>query len=288
MKLPPLVFNKIVKFFLFVILEIVCVALILNNSIVQQYKIMEGIRIFNSFFWTKSNNIKTYTRLRTINKNLIEENQRLLEQNTNLKEFISKAQGEDRLDKVLSIIDNTQDSSLLKYDFILAKVIKNTLNSQHNYLIIDKGLNDGVSEDLGVITPSGAIGITRGVGNNHSYVLSFLNEKQSISAKIGESDIFGTLKWDGKDIETATLTEIPLNIKVKKDDIVFTSGNSSFFPSNIPIGKTVGYTISNGTHKNVIVKLLQDFRDLDYVIVVRNKAKKEIDSLSSIKPIGGV
>ena len=35
-------------------------------------------------------------------------------------------------------------------------------------------------------------------------------------------------------------------------------------------------------YKKVEVELLQDFSNLDYVIVIRNEDKREIDSLSAI------
>jgi rod shape-determining protein MreC len=170
------------------------------------------------------------------------------------------------------------------YDYQLAKVIKNSLNTEHNYLIIDKGVKDGMSEDMGVITPIGVVGITRAVGQDYTYVLSFLNNKQTVSAKIGRSNIFGTLRWDRKSIYYAQLTEIPQHIKVRRGDTVFTSGYSTFYPANIPIGTAVSYRVINGTHKQIKVKLMQNFKDLDYVIVVKHRHRHQIDSLSKFQP----
>ena len=134
------------------------------------------------------------------------------------------------------------------------------------------------------MTPSGVVGIVRGVGEKFSYVLSFLNLRQSISAKIGSTESPGTLKWEGGSIYKAYLTEIPLNTEVAKGDTVYTSGNSSFFPSDIPVGKAISFSVENGAHKKVEVELLQDFSNLDYVIVLKNQDKHEIDSLSMLKP----
>lgn len=285
MRLPQLIYKKIALFFIFVVLEVVAIILIVNNGVVQRYKIMEGVRVFGSFFWDKSNSIKNYTHLKNANRDLIAENELLLKENQLLRSYITREKGEDKLDEITQIISkNAGDTSLINYDFILARVIKNTRNSLHNYLIIDKGYEDGITEDLGVITPSGVIGLTRGVGKKHSYVLSLLNEKQSISAKVAKSEVYGTLKWSGTDIKIGRLTEIPLNVDVKEGDIVYTSGNSSFFPPNIPIGKARDFNVKSGTHKDIAVEFFQDYRNLDYVIVVKNNSRKEIDSLSSIQP----
>ena len=283
MKLPPLIYNSIGKFLVFAALEAVCLLLIVKNSTVQSSRVMEGVRTVQSFFWEKSAAIKNYTALRGTNKDLVEENARLTQQNARLREYITRIQGEGKLDEISSQIrGGVGDSALTGYSFTLAKVIKNTLNTTHNYLIIDKGERDGVTEDLGVITPSGVVGIVRGAGPRFSYVMSLLNLRQSISAKLGRGAGLGTLKWDGGSIRRAYLTEVALNTEVQKGDTVFTSGNSSFFTPDIPVGKALSYNIEDGMYKKVEVELLQDFSNLDYVIVIRNEDKREIDSLSAI------
>jgi len=285
MKLPPLIYNSIGKFLVFVILETICVLLIVKNSIIQQYRVMEGVRSVQSFFWERSTEVKKYTGLAKRNQALEEENARLLRQNILFKSQLERNAGESKLGELFEgLRGNTGDSSLTSYSFTLAKVVKNTLNSTHNYLILDKGSKDGITEDLGVVTPSGVIGIIRGVGEKFSYVHSFLNTRQSISAKIGNLESPGTLRWEGGSIYKAYLTEIPLNTEVSKGDTIYTSGNSSFFPSDIPVGKAVSFSVDNGIHKRVEVELLQDFSNLDYVIILKNEDKKEIDSLSNLAP----
>lgn len=283
MKLPPLIYNSIGKFLVFAALEAVCLILIARNSTVQSSRVMEGVRTVYSFFWEKTTAVKNYTALRHANRNLMEENAWLLEQNAKFREYIVRLQGEDRLAELSAQMSgNVGDSALAGYSFTLAKVIKNTLGTTHNYLIIDKGTKDGVTEDLGVITPSGVVGIIRASGPRFSYVMSLLNLRQSISVKLGRGSALGTLKWEGGSIRKACLTEVALNAEVNKGDTVFTSGNSSFFPPDIPVGKALSYTIEDGMYKRVEVELLQDFSSLDHVIVIKNSNKREIDSLSAI------
>lgn len=286
MKLPPLIYNSIGKFLVFAALETVCVLLIINNSTLQRGRVMEAVRSVQSFFWEKSTAIKSYTSLRSSNRELEEENKRLLEQNLLFRSYIIRSMGEEKLEELSAQIkNNVGDSSLSNFTFTLAKVVKNTLNTTHNYLVLDKGRKDGITEDLGVVTPSGVVGIVRSVGKNFCYVHSFLNLRQSISARIGQSQTPGSLKWEGNSIYRASLTEIPLNMEVTRGDTVYTSGNSSFFPPDIPVATALSYSIENGVSKKVEVALLQDFSNLDYVIILNNKDKREIDSLSSIKPL---
>lgn len=301
MKLPPLIYKAIGKFVLFAVLMMVGTVMVLNNGLVQKYRILEAIRSFQSFFWERNTAIKSYYRLKEINAAVSEQNAELLRRNVLYKNFIQDHLKIADFDKAIEKIkeeetvnlaaadsaasissDAVKDAEL--FDFKLAKVIKNSFNSQHNYIIIDKGSRDGIMEDMGVITPWGAIGIVRAVSQDYSYVLSFLNEKQVVSAKVGKSSTFGTLKWTGKATDKALLTEIPQHIKVRAGDTIYTSGYSSFFPANIPIATAISYKIVNGTHKSIKVKLLQNFKDLDYVIVAKHVHRGEIDSLSNIKP----
>ncbi|MDD2242590.1 MAG: rod shape-determining protein MreC [Bacteroidales bacterium] len=295
MKIPPLIYNAIGRFVLFVVLETAGVLMIMNNGIVQRYRIFETIRSFQCFFWERNTAIKDYTRLKDINASLIKQNALLLKQNVLYRNCIQNSIAEGSFQGKIHNIDRNAssgtdsttirlDSSMVMYDYQLAKVIKNSLNTEHNYLIIDKGAKDGMSEDMGVITPIGVVGITRAVGADYTYVLSFLNNKQTISAKIGRSNIFGTLRWDHKSIYYAQLTEIPQHIKVRRGDTVFTSGYSTFYPANIPIGTAVSYRVVNGTHKQIKVRLMQNFKDLDYVIVVKHRHRHQIDSLSKFQP----
>ncbi len=51
---------------------------------------------------------------------------------------------------------------------------------------------------MGVINSLGIVGIIDNVSKNYATVISILNTKSKINAKIKHSDHFGTLTWDGK------------------------------------------------------------------------------------------
>ena len=276
MRIPPSIYYTIGRFLLFIAIEAICIAMAANNGIVQQYKIVEAIREVESVFWEAGSNIKAYSQLKSINADLANHNTSLLEENIRLKRELAAVKGAQLADSLIN--SGLLADTSYKYDW--AKVIKNSINTHHNYIVIDKGRKDGVCEDMGVITPNGVVGIIRAVGENHAFVFSFLNHKQQISAKLSNNTAFGPLAWDGDNIGYASLSEIPQHVAVAPGDTVYTSGYSSFFPADIPIGIAESSKIVNGMHRNVKVKLLQDFRLLDYVIVVKNNYFNEIESLS--------
>ncbi|MBR5856182.1 MAG: rod shape-determining protein MreC [Bacteroidales bacterium] len=278
MRIPPSLYQQLGRVLLFIAIEAICIAMVVNNGIVQQYTVCGEIREIQRHFWEVTSNLKNYSRLREINRSVTMQNIALMEENSALREYLNNTYTENTADSLTRLY--TAEHPQFEYNW--AKVIKNTINTQHNFIIINKGSKDGIMVDMGVITPNGVVGIVRAVSRNNAYVLSFLNNKQQISAKIGKSNTFGQLAWDGKDILFANLNDIPQHVDANPGDTIYTSGYSSFFPPDIPIGTAESSKIVNGMHRSVRVKLLQDFSLLDNVIIVKNNYHREIDSLSNI------
>ncbi len=264
MRIPPSLLLAVGRFLLFILLEAACIYMVCNNGIVQRYRLIGQLREIQGFFWEKVAAVNEYSSLKSANEQLAAQNTLLMEELYRHKEITGHI---------------AADTLPVPFSFIRAKVIRNTVNTTHNYLIIDKGLKDGVEEDMGVITPNGVVGITRGVSENYSYVLSFLNLNQQVSAKIGSSNAFGPLSWDMEHEGKAVLNEIPQHLAVQQQDTVYTSGYSYFYPPDIPLGRVIDSKVVNGVHLRVDVELLQDFRSLNYVMVVKNNNRNEIEKL---------
>lgn len=265
------------RLLLFISLALCCLVLIANNSVIQKYAILETVRGAQIGIWDKCNSIKSYFSLRAINEELSKSNYLLLEQCERYKEKLNSLSGE----RLLYDIDSNLSANN-RYSYVWANVVKNVVNTSHNYFILNKGSNDGITPDMGVITSKGAAGVVRGVGKNHSYVISMLNSTQQLSVKVGEVSSLGILKWDGTNSNGAILREIPRHIKISIGDTVRTSGYSSLYPSNIDVGVITTSKVVKGTSLELGVELFQDFRELEYVVIVKNNSKQEVDSLSTI------
>ena len=146
-------------------------------------------------------------------------------------------------------------------------------------MIISKGSRDGIVKGSGVITGKGAIGIIDAVGEGFAYARSFKNHEMNISARLGNQGAVGPLSWDGKSSDMAILKEIPHHMEFSPGDTVFTSGFSSIFPPDIPLGTAGEAKVVNGATYEIKVKLFEDFNSLRYVTVVENIGKDEIKRL---------
>lgn len=265
MRIPPSLLFGLGRFLLFILLEATCIYMVANNGIVQRYKLIGGLREVQGYFWERYAAVNEYSNLKNINRQLADENRLLISELQKLKEINTSTAN--------------IDTNSYPFSFITAKVVKNSVGTTHNYLVLNKGLKDGIEENMGVVTPTGVIGITHAVSENFTSVLSFLNTNQQVSAKIGKVGAFGPLTWNPVKEGMAVLRDIPQHLEIKHNDTIYTSGFSSFYPPDIPIGTVEDFKVVNGVHLNIDVKLLQEFREINYVMVVKNNNREEIDSL---------
>ena len=173
-----------------------------------------------------------------------------------------------------------KEEVLQEYDMYRAKVINNSLTHADNYITINKGENDGIRREMGVIDGNGVVGIVYLTSPHYSVVIPVLNSKSSISCKIQRSDYFGFLKWDGGSSKYATVKDMPRHSLFSLGDTIVTSGHSTVFPGGIPVGTVEDIADSHdGLSYLVKVKLFTDFGRLNDVRVIARKGQEEIKEL---------
>jgi len=261
---------------IFILMEIAAIGMLGHNSELQNFFVSKAAHKFMGTVWGKSESIKGYFYLKEANEKLSKENFQLRRQLDEYTAWKSAA----RLDSLASSYKGSPG-----FSYIAAPVAKVSRNKQHNFLILGKGSEDGIEERTGVITPEGVVGIVDAVGKHYSYAISFMNPEVNVSARIGRDGVVGPMEWDGKHSDMAVLKEIPLQSQFERGDTVYTSGYSSLFPPMIPLGVTEDTKIVNGATYDISVRLFQDFRTLQDVMVVKNTGKEEIEELESLEGV---
>ena len=253
---------------IFILLEIAALNMLSHNGAMQNIWFSKGIHGFMGAVWGGTEKIGDYFSLRKANDQLATEN-------FELRTRLAAYEAESEMQNDLFSDDNVAGG----YKYIPAVIRKISNNSQHNYMIINKGLNDGVTNGSGVITGKGAIGVIDAVSENYSYAISFKNHAMNISARLQKDGAVGPLSWDGKSSAGAVLKEIPHHVEFEPGDTVYTSGFSSIFPPDIPLGVTGASRIVNGATYEIEVSLFEDFGALRHVTIVENMGKDEIKQL---------
>lgn len=261
------------SWFVFVILEIICFYFIFSDNSYQKSVFLNSSNEFVGRMYSVSGSITSYFGLKT-------QNQELLKQNAELQLQVLALEGQ--LHKIaidaaeMEAFVKDRDKLIGNYDLIIAQVVNNSVYQLHNLITINKGLNDSIQTDMGIVSHQGIVGVVRAVSSNFAVVQPVLNPDTRISCKILNSNVPGTLIWDGQDRRYAYLTDYPEYEKFEKGDTVVTSGYSDFFPEGIMVGIVEDYkkqTVSNSY--SLKVKLATDFASLKDIIAIGNRKKKE-------------
>ncbi|MFY8188214.1 MAG: rod shape-determining protein MreC [Flavobacterium sp.] len=263
---------------------------IIKNSTRLLFLLFLGISLFltiQSHSYHRSRTISSanvitgnvYEQLNNFNEylNLKHENEILAKENAWLKKMIY-----NKSDTILTKNIVSGDSIYRSFNVIQSKIIKNIYNSPDNYLTINSGKKHGIKPFMGVINSEGVIGVVDVVTDNFATIISVLNTKSEINAKLKNSNHFGTLKWNAKSTGFVQLIDVPRLANVRKGDTIVTGAQSSIFPEGILIGTIEKLYVDNKTNYFTIdVKLFNDMTNIGHVYVIENKKRAEILSLEA-------
>jgi rod shape-determining protein MreC len=264
-------FQKFKYFLFFLFLECIALTLTFNNLNFHKSKFVNSANSVTGIFYSTLSNSMEYLSLKS-------KNQSLQEENTQLKNDLEKNKLFFSTD--ILVLDTVKYHQ--KYTYTEAKIINNNYSKPHNFLTINRGVNEGIVKEMGVINRKGIIGITENVSNNYTRVQSILNKNSNINARLkGNTAYFGTLKWNSIDYNTVQLHDIPRQAPLKIGDTIETGGKSTIFPEGIPIGTVSKINKRNTANSKINVTLFNDMSNLENVYVVKNLHKQEIQLLEN-------
>lgn len=263
-------FLKYNYWFLFIFLEVISFVLLFRFNNYQGSAFFTSSNQVAGMVYESANKVTGYFHLKTINDGLVQKNVELELQVEHLRSALMELTADS------TEIERMKSNALLGYDIYRASVINNSLTHADNYITLNKGENDGIRREMGVISGSGVVGIVYQTSPNYSVVIPILNSKSSISCKIKRSDYFGFLKWDGGSSQYATVKDMPRHSLFTLGDTIVTSGHSAVFPGGIPVGTVEDMSDSHdGLSYLLKVKLFTDFGRLSDVRVIAKKAQEE-------------
>ena len=208
-------------------------------------------------FWNR------YIALRQVgdeNLNLHREVARLQEDNNRLRE---KAVATDRLQALLELKEE------LPYTTIAARVLGRDPTNWYRSIVINKGQDDGVGVDMGVMTPMEAVGRVIKVQSHVAVVLLIIDRNNAVTGLIQRTRDEGIVEGTEKGL--AWIKYLPLLSGAKVGDAVVTSGLAGGFPRGLPIGRIT--RIERREAELFLAAEIQpdtDFAKLEEVLVISN------------------
>ncbi|OIQ21807.1 MAG: rod shape-determining protein MreC [Flavobacterium sp. MedPE-SWcel] len=266
------ILNYILKnsiLLLFLLLLGISLTLTIQSHSFHRSRTISSTNAVTGYLFGEVNSLEEYLDLKN-------QNDKLAEENAQLKKLLFNTQ--DTLNTSTTNIPDVKGN----FNVIQSKVISNPYNAHENYLTINNGTNDGVKPDMGVISSFGVVGIVEKVSPKYATVISLLNTKFKLAAKIKKSNHYGFLTWDGKNAGYAQLIDVPRLAVVKKGDTIVTGGRSDIFPENIPIGTIDKVYINKETNYYTLnVRLFNDMTSLGHIYVIENEDRNEIIELET-------
>jgi rod shape-determining protein MreC len=254
---------------LFLLLLVISLSLTIQSHSYHKSKVISSANFFTGGIYERVNNINEYFNLKSQNEELALENARL-------KSLLFNQKDTTKLPEIDSI------KGVKKTDIIVSKVIHNSYSVFENYLTINNGSSSGIKRNMGVINSAGIVGIVDKTSKNYATIISILNVKSQINAKIKKSNHFGSLVWNGKSTGFVQLIDVPRLAGVRKGDTIVTGGQSIIFPENIGIGTIDKVYIDDVTNYYTLdIKLFNDMTNLGHVYIIKNKDADEITKLEN-------
>jgi rod shape-determining protein MreC len=253
---------------IFLILEAVALVMISSSHNYHQSVAYGAARNISGFVAKRIENGHSYFRLRQVNQELAAENLQLRRRIEKLETVHKPA---------LTAVSDS--ASGIRYNYLSARVINNSVNKQKNFITLDRGSRHGVTTGMGVASSTGVVGVIVGVSRNYSVAMSLLNNDFKLSASIARNDYFGSLAWNGRNYRYAQLSEIPHHVAVTEGDTIVTSGYSAIFPPGLMVGTLTGDLKKGGDFVTLKVLLSADFKKLTDVYLIGNLTRHEREAL---------
>jgi rod shape-determining protein MreC len=185
----------------------------------------------------------------------------------------SRAAAADRLGALLAFRQDHADWSLLA-----AQVISANPSASTRVLYINRGMRNGVSEDMGVITPEGVVGKIVEAYPQSAQVLLITDRESGVGALLADSRTQGVAKGTGgKDL---VMDYVVNDQKVAPGEQVLTSGLDQIFPQDLPVGAVVS-TRPGSPFEKITVRTAARMDRLEDVLVILRGAKTPANPASA-------
>lgn len=205
-------------------------------------------------------------------------------QNAQLEKEVAMLQSE-----IVALQENLAQSDILytlldfartnpEHEYVAATVIGREISPFLQYIIIDKGSNDGLRHGMPVVTQQGLVGRIDALISDASRIQLITDANSSVNVKLQTAGVEGLVR--GSVTGEISLDMVPVDSEVQIGDILMTSGLGGTYPPNI----FVGQVLTMQSKQNVLfqtgsVQPVVDFSNLSAVLVITNFNSVDISPL---------
>lgn len=201
------------------------------------------------------------------------------EQNRELRRQVQQLQGElSQLreqvlasDRVASLLAFQRHASM---QTLAANVIGRSTSNWYQGVVLNKGEDDGVRVEMGVITPAGVVGQIVKTAGSTSLVLLMTDPNVAVLGLVQRTRDEGIVQ--GTSQSQVRMKYLPPLSSVEQGDVVVTSGLSGGFPRGVLIGEVARVQERAGDlFQTADIVPVVNFRQLEEVLIVTSPRSSE-------------
>lgn len=198
--------------------------------------------------------------------------QGLSQQNHELRETVQQLRGEvNRLreqahmaERLATMLEFQKETSVRT---VAARVIGRSVSNWYQGVILNKGEEDGIEEQMGVMTPAGVVGRIVRTSASTSIVLLTIDPNVAITGMVQRTRDEGMVQGTSQGL--VLMKYLPPLSSVKTGDTVVTSGLTGGFPRGVLIGEIARVEESEDSlFRTAEIVPAVKFRYLDEVLIV--------------------
>lgn len=218
---------------------------------------------------TSSADTVTYDELKAENEKLKQENAQLRQQ---LADYYDTKSENERLKNYYQLKKENPS-----YQIQPASVIRRDANDDFYAFTLDIGSSSGVKVNDAVITENGLVGWVCRVDAVSCRVKTILSPDTKAGAVDKQTGDIGIVSGSASlsDSNLTSLNKIAENNKIKKGDMIVTSGTGGVYPGNLIIGKVKEIKFNSyDTSRYAVIEPYEDIRIITAAAVITDFDKK--------------
>lgn len=154
------------------------------------------------------------------------------------------------------------------YQTVPAQVVGTAGTDQSGIVYIDKGSNDGLKQDMPVVTGDGIVGRLKDVFPSTSQLMLISDATSGVGVMLESTRTRGVLK--GSALGQIQVINVSPDDRIKQGEKIITSGGDQIFPRGLPVG-TVDQVVPDPDRDpllDVVVRPTANLSQLEEVLVI--------------------
>jgi rod shape-determining protein MreC len=156
---------------------------------------------------------------------------------------------------------------------VAAQVIGLSPSESYRTVIIGKGANAGLVNNLPVMTPEGIVGRIVQVSSRSAVVQLITDSESGVGVVFEKSRVHGVAK--GMGTTELTVDYVVNEESISIDEVIRTSGDDQIYPRDLLVGRVVSVQSGSGIFKKIMASPAARLSRLEEVLVMKKSSARE-------------